>query len=217
MTEPRSHKKRSPEGSIIVVSAPSGAGKSTLVKRLLHSLPDLCFSVSHTTRQPRPGEQNGREYFFVDRAEFMRMVARKEFVEWADVFGHLYGTSRRQLRKAQEAGQDVLLDIDVQGHRQVRRQLPEAVSIFLLPPSFEELKRRLLRRHSDAPGVIRRRLDKARKEIGHWREYDYLIVNDVLALAARALQGVVVAARFRRERQGAQTQEILKTFVGGKK
>ena len=171
--------------------------------------------MSHTTRPPRPGERNGCEYFFVDDATFDRMVTRKQFIEWAKVFGHRYGTSRRQIRPAQRQGQDVLLDIDVQGHRQVRRQLPEAMSIFLLPPSFTELKRRLRRRHSDAPDVVRRRLETASREMGHWREYDYLIVNDELASAARALQAVVLAERSRRKRQSAAARAILKTFRGG--
>ena len=199
-------------GSIIVISAPSGAGKSTLVKRLLGSTPGLTFSISFTTRPPRLGEKNGREYFFVSPARFKRMVATGEFVEWADVFGHLYGTSWKQLRTAQEVGKDVLLDIDVQGHRQVRRRLPEAVSIFVLPSSFRELERRLRHRHSDAPEVIARRLATARKEIAHWREYDYLVVNDRLSSATQALRAVVMAARQRRENQQARVQEICKTF-----
>jgi guanylate kinase len=206
--------KKPVRGSIIVISAPSGAGKSTLVKQLLASLRDLKFSVSYTTRPPRPGERNGREYFFVTRERFKRMVAAEEFVEWADVFGHLYGTSRQQLRAAQEAGRDVLLDIDVQGHRQVRKRLPEAVSIFVLPPSFRELERRLRHRHSDAPEVIERRLNDARKEIRHWPEYDYLVVNDRLPAATRALRATVEAARFRRQVQQGRAKQICRTFGG---
>lgn len=197
-----------------MVSAPSGAGKSTLIKRLLASVPGLKFSVSYTTRPPRADEKNGRDYFFVSRERFRRMIAAAEFVEWADVFGNFYGTSRRQLRAAQEAGQDVLLDIDVQGHRQVRKRLPEAVSVFVLPPSLQELGRRLRRRHSDAPEVITRRLKEARREIRHWPEYDYLVVNDRLPVATRALQAVVRAARLRREVQQELAQQICETFGG---
>jgi len=142
------------------------------------------------------------------------MIAAAEFVEWADVFGNFYGTSRRQLRAAQEAGQDVLLDIDVQGHRQVRKRLPEAVSVFVLPPSLQELGRRLRRRHSDAPEVITRRLKEARREIRHWPEYDYLVVNDRLPVATRALQAVVRAARLRRQVQQELAQQICETFGG---
>ena len=199
---------------MIIISAPSGAGKSTLVKRLLRSMPGLRFSVSHTTRPPRPGERNGHDYFFVSRREFERMLARGEFVEWAEVYGNLYGTSRGSLERAQTAGHDVLLDIDVQGHRQVRKLIPEAVSIFLLPPSFEELARRLRRRHLDGSEVIGKRLCAARREIRHWREYDFLIVNDVISRADRALRAVVLAARFRRRNQRGHVLEIVRTFGG---
>ena len=201
-------------GSIIVISAPSGAGKSTLVKRLLASCPDLAFSVSHTTRRPRAGEKNGREYFFVRPARFRRMVARSDFVEWAEVHGHLYGTSWAELRAAQEAGRDILLDIDVQGHGQIKERLPEAVSVFILPPSFGELERRLKRRHSDAPEAIEKRLRAARQEVTRWPEYDYLVVNDRLAAATQALKAVVRAARLRRFCQQEHVQEISKTFGG---
>ncbi len=201
-------------GSIIVISAPSGAGKSTLVKRLIASVPGLTFSVSHTTRLPRPGEKNGRDYFFVSTACFKRMIAAAEFVEWADVFGNLYGTSWKQLQAAREAGKDILLDIDVQGHRQVRQRLPEALSIFVLPPSFQELERRLRLRHSDEPQVIERRLSDARKELNHWPEYDYLVVNDRLSVATQALRLVVLAARFRRQNQQGRVQAISKTLGG---
>jgi len=201
-------------GSIIVISAPSGAGKSTLVKRLMAAVHNLVFSVSYTTRPPRAGEKRGRDYFFVSRRRFRQMIARGEFMEWADVFGHFYGTSRNQIRAAQRRGQDILLDIDVQGHRQVRKKLPEAVSIFVLPPSFRELARRLRHRHSDAPEVIARRLETARREIAHWSQYDYLVVNDRLRAAGGALEAVVEAARFRREIQAKRVREICKTFGG---
>jgi guanylate kinase len=181
---------------------------------LLAALPGLRFSVSCTTRPPRPGEKNARDYFFVTRERFQRMIAAEEFVEWADVFGHLYGTSRRQLRAAQEAGKDILLDIDVQGHRQVRKKLPEAVSIFVLPPSFRELVRRLRARHSDTPDVIERRLRDARKEIRHWPEYDYLVVNDRLPRAVQALRAAVEAARVRRQTQQERARYICRTFGG---
>ena len=201
-------------GSVIVISAPSGAGKSTLVNRLLASAPGLTFSVSYTTRPPRSGEKNGREYFFVAPGCFKRMVAGGKFLEWADVFGNLYGTSWKQVRAAQESGRDVLLDIDVQGHRQIRRRLPEAVSIFVLPPSFQELEQRLRQRHSDAPEVIERRLKTARQEIRHWPEYDYLVVNDRVSVATQTLRAVVLTARFRRDNQRAKAQEICRDFGG---
>lgn len=201
-------------GSIIIISAPSGSGKSTLVKQLLASIPQLVFSVSHTTRPRRVGERNGRAYFFVTPARFRQMIAAGDFAEWANVFGNFYGTSWKQIRAAQAAGKDVLLDIDVQGHQQVRRRLPEGVSVFILPPSFPELARRLRHRHSDAPDVIRRRLHAARAEMRRWTEYDYLVVNDHLDRATRALIAVVEAAGFRRKNQQDQARKILKTFGG---
>jgi guanylate kinase len=207
-------KQNPARGSIIVVSAPSGSGKSTLVQRLLAAMPGLRFSVSHTTRPPRQGEKNGREYFFVSRRRFRRMAAAGEFIEWAEVFGQLYGTAQKQILAAQEAGQDVLLDIDVQGHAQLRRKLPEAVSIFVLPPSYAELERRLRERHSDTPEVIERRLEEARREMRHWPEYDYLVVNDRLARATKELRVIVEAARARREVRKGRAREISQTFGG---
>jgi len=209
-------KSRTPaaRGSIIVISAPSGSGKSTLIKRLMAASPGLRFSISYTTRPPRATEKDGRDYFFVSRRVFERMARRGEFVEWADVYGHLYGTAQKQLQAAQETGQDILLDIDVQGHQQVRRRLPEAVSVFILPPSFQELSRRLRDRHSDAPKEIARRLRTAHEEMGHWAEYDYLVVNDHLKDATQALRDIVRAARFRRPSQAGRVEKILGTFGG---
>ena len=201
-------------GSILVISAPSGAGKTTLVKRLMASLPDLAFSVSHTTRPPRKGEREGRDYFFVTRQQFESMIAAGDFIEWAEVYGHLYGTSKAQIDKSLAVGRDVLLDIDVQGHRQVRRRLPEAASVFVLPPSFGELERRLKKRHSDSPQAVERRLAAARKEILHWPEYDYLVVNDQLPAATQALRDIVRAGRLRRQCQTERAQEICTTFGG---
>jgi guanylate kinase len=210
----KNHKTPAAQGSIIVISAPSGAGKSTLIKRLMAASPGLCFSISYTTRAPRAAEKHGRDYFFVSRQVFERMVRRDEFVEWADVYGHLYGTAQKQLQTAQEEGQDILLDIDVQGHQQVRQRLPEAVSVFILPPSFEELSRRLRHRHSDAPEEIEHRLQTAREEIARWAEYDYVVVNDHLKDATQALRAIVRAAHFRRPSQAGRVEKILGTFGG---
>ncbi len=202
------------QGSIFVISAPSGAGKSTLVKRLMASKPDLRFSVSYTTRAPRSTEKNGRDYYFVSRKVFEGMIRRDEFVEWADVYGHLYGTAHKQLQEAQDEGTDILLDIDVQGHRLVRQRLPEAVSVFILPPSFDELARRLRDRRSDSEESIKRRLQKAREEIALWPEYDYLVVNNHLKEATEALKAIVRAARFRRLNQAGRVAEIINKFGG---
>jgi len=209
-----SDSRRAGRGSILVISAPSGSGKTTLTRRLLEAFPRLRFSVSYTTRARRAGERHGRDYYFVSRPVFERMVRRHEFVEWADVHGHLYGTARSQLRAAQEAGRDILLDIDIQGHAQVRSRLPEAVSVFILPPSFRELARRLRHRHSDAPDEIRRRLKTASREITHWREYDYLVVNDRLDEAVQALEAVVRGAHYRRANQAVRARRIVSTFGG---
>jgi guanylate kinase len=202
------------QGGVIVLSAPSGTGKTTFAKRLLRAVPGLRFSVSHTTRAARAGEQNGREYFFVSRRAFKGMVARGEFLEWAEVYGNLYGTSWKALQQVRAAGDDVLLDIDVQGHRQVRRRLPEAVGIFLLPPSSHELERRLRHRHQDPEEVIERRLAEARREVQCWHEYDFLIVNDKIRSAERALKAVVLASRFRRGAQQDEARSIVETFGG---
>ena len=214
MTRKSPGSERKARGSIIIVSAPSGSGKTTLIKRLLAAAPGLQFSVSYTTRPPRHGEKNGADYFFVTRKVFERMIHAGEFVEWADVVGHLYGTARGQLLAAAGEGKDILLDIDVQGHRQVREKLPEAVSIFILPPSFQELERRLRRRKSDSPEVIQRRLQNARREIGHWKEYDFLVVNDKLRSATKSLRAVLEAAKARVFVQQERAQEISQTFGG---
>lgn len=210
----RGRKPSLERGSIIIISAPSGAGKSTLVERLVASVPYLVSSISFTTRPRRPGERDGRDYFFVTKREFERRASGGEFVEWAEIVGHLYGTSWKQLRKAAEEGKDILLNIDVQGHRQVRKRLPEAVGVFVLPPSFKELERRLRARRLDSPRVIRKRLARARKEITHWPEYEYLVVNDKLDRATQQLQAVVQAVRLRRQTQEQRARQICKTFGG---
>jgi guanylate kinase len=211
-----SENQKSPvaRGNIFVISAPSGSGKSTLIEGLMAASPSLCFSISYTTRASRPNERDGREYFFVMRKDFERMASRGEFVEWAEVYGHLYGTAQKQLQAAQETGKDVLLDIDVQGHQQVRQRLPDATSIFILPPSFPELSRRLRERHSDAPAEIEVRLQTARQEISHWAEYDYLVVNDRLQDATNALLAIVRATHFRRACQAGRVEQIIGTFGG---
>jgi guanylate kinase len=202
------------KGSIVIISAPSGAGKSTVVRHILSSMPDLRFSISHTTRSPRAREKNGREYFFVSTARFKKMVAAGEFVEWARVYGNLYGTSRLQLQQARQKGENILLDIDVQGHREVRRRLPEAISVFLLPPSYDELKNRLIDRRSDSAGAIQKRLSAALEEISHWPEYDYIVINHKANQASEALRDIIKAARFHRKSCREEIQQICKTFGG---
>jgi len=178
-------------GRLFVISAPSGAGKTTLVRRLVECHPELRFSVSYTTRPQRTGERDGIDYHFVDDAEFVRMREAGEFLEHASVFGNSYGTSRRQVEALLDAGHDVLLEIDWQGARQVRANLPGSVTVFVVPPSLEELERRLRGRATDTDAVIARRLGEAMDDIGHWAEFDHVIINDDLDAAVRALEGVL--------------------------
>src|SRR3984957_3642054 len=180
---------------VYIVSAPSGSGKSTLVAKLLTMVSNLDFSVSYTTRPPRGKEQNRKEYFFVSRQEFEAMIAAGEFLEHADVFGNYYGTARRFLREAEVHGNDLLLDIDVQGAEQIQRKIPAAVSIFILPPDWQTLESRLRNRGSDSEQVIRRRLDTARREIENYTKYDYILVNNLLEQSAEQLKDIVVAER----------------------
>jgi guanylate kinase len=191
-------------GRLFVIAAPSGAGKTSLVRALMEREPGLRFSVSYTTRPPRPTERPGHDYFFVDRGEFERMVANGEFLEHARVFDNYYGTARRQVEKALAAGQDLILEIDWQGAAPVRGALPECISIFILPPSRPELERRLRGRGTDAEEVIQRRLRDAASDMTHWREFDHVVVNDDFEQALADLQAIVAGqgAGTRRDRAG---------------
>ncbi len=199
-------------GSVFVVSAPSGAGKSTLAQRLVHSLPGLIFSISFTTRKPRPGEVDGRDYFFISDERFDEMVARGGFVEWVEVYGRRYGTGRAWLEGVLASGCDVLLDIETTGARNLREAIPDACMIFVLPPSAEALEARLRSRGKDSDEQIRIRLGHARHELEQYHAYDYLVLNDDLDLAYRSFEGIVLAARARRERMAGVAQGILQGF-----
>lgn len=181
-------------GNLYVVAAPSGAGKTTLVRLLLEHERTVHLSISFTTRPPRPGEQSGREYHFVDAAEFHAMIARQEFLEWAEVHGNFYGTSKKWIADQLAAGHDVLLEIDWQGAQQVRALFPQAIGVFILPPSMEELTRRLTGRGTDSTDVIARRLSAAQAEMRHVGEFDYVIINDQLEQALDDLRAVVRAS-----------------------
>jgi guanylate kinase len=190
---------------VYIISAPSGSGKSTLVNEIEKLVPGLDFSISYTTRAPRGSERNGKEYFFISRPEFDEMMKRDEFLEHAEVFDNCYGTARKFLREAEQHSHDLLLDIDVQGAAQVRRQMPESVNIFVMPPTPEVLATRL-RNRSRAEGsiseeVIQRRLKKARVEIENYDEYGYILVNDVLDHAVEELEAIVASERFHRGQQ----------------
>ena len=193
---------RKRRGLLLIVSSPSGAGKTSLSRRLVADHADLALSISATTRPPRPGEEHGREYFFVSEAEFEAMVARDDFLEWAHVHGHRYGTPRAAVVAALEAGRDVLFDIDWQGAEQIAGKLPgDAVRVFILPPSMHELARRLHARAQDSQKVIAGRLERAYGEIAQWRAYDYVIVNVDYDHAYADLAHIYHAERLKRERQ----------------
>lgn len=188
-------------GLLWVVSGPSGTGKTSLCRALVDSSPAMRFSVSYTTRTPRRDEVEGRDYCFVSPETFKSMVAREEFAEWAEIYGHLYGTSRQWIEWTRSQGLDVLFDIDCQGADQLKAIYPEAVSIFVLPPSAAELERRLRGRDTDAPETIRKRLEKSRQEISQAQRYDYLVTNDVFAEAVEVLRAIVVAEKHRSARK----------------
>jgi guanylate kinase len=199
-------------GDLFVVVAPSGAGKTSLVNRLLEAEPGIRLSVSHTTRAPRQGEVDGREYHFVTREGFEAMIAAGDFLEHADVYGNYYGTSRRWIEQELEGEHDVLLEIDWQGALQVRKLFPRMVGIFILPPSLAELRRRLTDRGKDSPEVIERRMASAREEISHVLEFEYIIVNEQFDVALADLQAVVRAARLSRERGASRLSRLLDEF-----
>jgi guanylate kinase len=182
-------------GHLFVITAPSGAGKSSLINALMKDDPSLKLSISYTTRAPRPGEQDGREYHFVDDATFLRMREQGEFLESAEVHGYRYGTSKRVIREALARGDDLILEIDWQGARQVRSLHPQCVGIFILPPSVEELERRMRSRGQDSDAVIRRRLDNAREELLHAEEFKYAIINKDFEIARRELAGILQKER----------------------
>jgi len=181
--------------NVYIISAPSGSGKSTLVEKVRKMVPRLEFSISYTTRQPRGNEHNGVEYFFVSREEFDRMVKSGDFLENAEVFGNCYGTAKRFLDESQRGGNDLLLDIDVQGAAQIKRRIPEAVSIFILPPDRKTLEARLRHRSLDREDVIQRRLLTASREIEKYREYDYILINDRLEDSVEALKAILLTER----------------------
>jgi len=184
--------------TVYIISAPSGSGKSTLVDKAREIVPGLDFSISYTTRLPRGTEQNAREYYFVPRAKFEEMVRKDEFLEHADVFGNCYGTAKRFLRQAEQSGHGLLLDIDVQGAEQIKHKLPEAVSIFIMPPDRKTLESRLRKRSLDAEEVIQRRLVTASREIENYEKYDYILINDRLDESIEALMAILIAERLKR-------------------
>ena len=202
-------------GKVFIVSAPSGAGKSTLVKGLLQLVSNLVFSVSYTTREPRGQELEGKEYYFVDRMVFEKMIEEDKFVEYAKVFDHYYGTARASVDEVVGMGKDILLDIDTAGAAQVRKKISEVISIFIMPPSYEVLRERLEHRKQDNPDTIQKRLKwAAEKEIYQYENYDYVVINDDFPQAMESMRSIVLAERCRKGRMTHRIQSIIKTFGG---
>lgn len=200
-------------GILFVVSSPSGGGKGTLIQRVLNKVPNLSYSVSFTTRAPRSGEVDGREYFFVTPEDFERMAKANEFLEWAHVHSKLYGTARQQVATEISAGRDIILEVDVQGAASVRELIPDSVSIFILPPSFEVLKLRLQARGTDSPEELDLRLRNAPAELKHHSAFEYLILNDDVDRAAAQMTAIVHAERARLSRQGARVKRVVEAFT----
>lgn len=197
---------------LLILSSPSGAGKTTLTRKLQESFHDLRFSVSHTTRRARPNEVDGKDYHFIDRARFERLVAEDAFVEWAEVHGNLYGTSLAEIDKARSTpgSGGMIFDIDYQGARQIRAKLPEVVGVFVLPPSMGELEKRLRGRASESEDVVQKRFAVAYGEIEHYALFDYVLVNDDLETAFATLKGIVLAERSRRVRKARVAEKLLR-------
>ena len=203
-------------GTLFVVSSPSGGGKGTIIRRVLEVVENLSYSVSYTTRAPRPGEVNGREYFFVSRDIFEEMGAAAEFLEWACVHGNLYGTAKRQIAEETAAGLDIILEVDVQGAASVRQLLMDSVSIFILPPSPEVLRQRLIARGTDSAEELEVRLRNAPEELKQYSAFDYVIINDEIERAAHQLASIIYAERARCMRQEGLVREVMKEFMSGR-
>ncbi len=199
-------------GILFVVSSPSGGGKGTLIQRVLKKMPKVGYSVSYTTRAPRNGEVEGREYFFVSQEKFEAMIAAGDFLEWAHVYGKLYGTSRSQVSREVCEGRDIILEVDVQGAESVRELVTDAVSIFILPPSMDVLRRRLLTRGTDSPAELDVRMRNAPREMEAYKEFDYVIINDDAERAANQLASIIDAEKVRRARQEAQIKQVVESF-----
>lgn len=198
---------------LIVVSSPSGGGKGTLIDRVLKTVPGVSYSVSYTTRTPRAGEQHAREYFFVSTDPFQDMIRRGDFLEWANVYGCLYGTSRAQVEQERAAGHDIILEIDVQGAASIRELVDDTVTVFILPPSFELLSDRLAKRGTDSPADLERRLRGAPTEVEQYKYFQYVILNDDINRASAQLASVIYAERARRERQESRLKDTLADFA----
>ncbi len=205
---------KSTSGNLIIVSAPSGGGKTSLVNALLQTVDNIAVSISHTTRNKRPGEEEGVDYFFTTHQEFKKKINNNDFIEYAKVFNHYYGTSVEQVKSRLSRGIDVLLDIDWQGAQQIKRLFDKVISIFVIPPSMKVLKQRLLHRGQDDKAVIAYRMQRAQDELSHFSEFDYLIVNDDFHSASLEMQAIVIANRLRLLSQQERQKELLSLLLG---
>jgi guanylate kinase len=201
------------QGTLYIISAPSGTGKTTLVKALTDTIPTLTVSISHTTRPKRPAETHGRNYYFIDEAEFQRMIEKREFLEYATVFNHYYGTSRSWVEETLLKGLDVILEIDWQGAQQIQYLFPNCVSIFILPPSLQALSERLINRNQDQPDIIKQRLFDVREATSHIDEYTYVILNDDFTSAVEELKTIMVAGRLLTPKQHHKYTALLQELV----
>ncbi|MCB1023298.1 MAG: guanylate kinase [Acidobacteria bacterium] len=200
------------KGNLFIISSPSGGGKGTLIREALKRVPDLGYSVSFTTREIRTGEENGKDYFFVDSLEFKEMIARDAFLEYAEVHGNYYGTSAEYVAAELSRGKDVILEIDVKGAEIVKKKAPEAIGIFILPPSFEKLSKRLIDRNTESPEELTIRLNNAKKEVMAVSGFDFVVINDEKEKAADDIEAIFVAERLRYDRQTGTVRDILKSF-----
>ena len=200
------------KGNLFIITSPSGGGKGTLIREVLRGVPGVGYSVSFTTRAARAGEEHGKHYYFVSREEFEKKIAESEFLEWANVHGNLYGTSRAQVESELNLGRDIILEIDVQGAEIVKKIRPESIGVFILPPSFDVLRERLTARQTETPADLQTRLRNSAAEVRRWREFDYVIINDELTRAARDLQAVFLTERLKRGRQAENIEKIIETF-----
>lgn len=200
------------KGNLIIISSPSGGGKGTLIKEILKNVPKIGYSVSYTTRKMRDGEENGRDYFFVSREEFLDLIEADEFLEFAEVHGNFYGTSIKQVESEIKLGRDIILEIDVQGAHLILEKMPDAVSIFILPPSFEILQDRLTNRATETQADLQLRLKNSFEEVNRYQEFEFIVVNGEIAKAVKDLESIIIAERLKRIRQTEAIQGILDSF-----
>lgn len=200
------------KGILFIITSPSGGGKGTLIKEILRSVENIGYSVSFTTRKRREGEVHGKDYFFVSPDEFENLARQGDFLEYANVHGNFYGTLQRQVKRETESGRDIILEIDVQGAESVKAKMPEAVSIFILPPSFEVLRRRLVSRRTESEADLQLRLENAKTEVKYYKQFDYVIINEEKTKAADFLRSVISAERLRSVRQTDDVESIINSF-----